>query len=82
MSDREEILNEIQEVISSGDFINGKVLIDEYKKNFGSSDEVESMEAIINMCNENYEMALNSVREGLRYNILNSDLYYTMGNIY
>lgn len=82
MSDREEILNEIQEVISSGDFNNGQFLIDEYKKNFGSSDEVESMEAIINMCNENYEMALNSVREGLRYNILNSDLYYTMGNIY
>lgn len=82
MSDREEILNEIQQVISSGDFNNGKILIDEYKKNFGSSDEVESMEAIINMCNENYEMALNSVREGLRYNILNSDLYYAMGNIY
>lgn len=82
MSDREEILNEIQQVISSGDFNNGKILIDEYKKNFGSSDEVESMEAIINMCNENYEMALNNIREGLKYNILNSDLYYTMGNIY
>lgn len=82
MSDREEILREIQEVISSGDFNNGKILIDEYKKNFGSSDEVESMEAIINMCNENYEMALNNIREGLKYNILNSDLYYTMGNIY
>lgn len=82
MSDREEILREIQQVISSGDFNNGKILIDEYKKNFGSSDEIESMEAIINMCNENYEMALNSVREGLKYNILNSDLYYTMGNIY
>lgn len=82
MSDREEILNEIQEVISSGDFNNGQFLIDEYKKNFGTSDEVESMEAIINMCNENYEMALNNIREGLKYNILNSDLYYTMGNIY
>ena len=82
MSDRKEILREIQEVISSGDFNDGQILIDEYKKNFGSSDEVESMEAIINMCNENYEMALNNIREGLKYNILNSDLYYTMGNIY
>lgn len=82
MNKIKEILNEIQDFISVGDFKNGKILIDEYKKNFGSSDEIESMEAIINIFNGNYENALINIREGLRYNLFNSDLYYTMGNIY
>ena len=33
-------------------------------------------------CEKNYNRALYTVREGLKYNILNSDLYYTMGNVY
>lgn len=76
------IRDEINKIISDGDFKNGKLLIDEYKNCFGNDDEIASMEAIVNFYQENYEQALINIREGLKINIFNSDLYSIMGNIY
>ncbi|MDU4659531.1 MAG: glycosyltransferase, partial [Clostridium butyricum] len=56
--------------------------IKQYKNIFGFDDEIASMEAIINIYSENYENAMDIVRQGLKYNIYSSDLYYTMGNLY
>ncbi len=53
-----------------------------YKDRYGYDDEIASMEAIAFVFCNNYEDALSSIREGLKYNLFNSDLYYTMGNIY
>lgn len=74
--------DEINKIISNCDFENGKLLIDEYKNCFGNDDEIASMEAIVNFYQENYEQALINIREGLKINIFNSDLYSIMGNIY
>ena len=82
MNNKEEIKEKIKKVISEGSVENGKLLIEEFKKNFRNDDEVASMEAIINFYEEDYNRVLDNIREGLKYNIFNSDLYYTMGNVY
>ncbi|WP_294379377.1 bifunctional glycosyltransferase family 2 protein/class I SAM-dependent methyltransferase, partial [uncultured Clostridium sp.] len=56
--------------------------IEQYKKIFKYDDELASMEAIIKIYNDDLNEALNCIRDGLKCNINNTDLYYTMGNIY
>lgn len=76
------ILKKIQNTILSGDLLNGKILIDQYQKNIGINDETKNMEAIINFYDGNTNEALKNIREGLKYNRLNDDLYCSMGNVY
>ncbi|MBN1073450.1 glycosyltransferase [Clostridium botulinum] len=78
--------NEIKEIIKSN--INNifleeaEEIILQYKKIFEYDDEIASMDAIISIYRENYDEAMSQIREGLKYNIYSSDLYYTMGNLY
>lgn len=78
--------NDIKEIIKSniedGLLEEAKEIILQYKKIFGYDDEIASMEAIISIYNNDFEAALKFIRKGLEYNIYNSDLYYTMGNVY
>ena len=76
-----EIKKSIQEIINRGLIEDSIILINEYKKNFDSDEDIYSMEAI-NIYNENFDEAMLCLREGLKYNIFSSDIYYTMGNIF
>lgn len=80
--DKEMIKQEIQRNIEEGLFDIAEDYIKQYRNIFGFDDEIASMEAIINIYSENYEDAMDIVRQGLKYNIYSSDLYYTMGNLY
>ena len=80
--DKDEIKQAIQEVVNRGESKESLLLIEQYKKTFGYDEEILSMEAIVNIYNEDYDNAMNCLREGLKYNIFSSDLYYTMGNIF
>ncbi|MGL4108640.1 glycosyltransferase [Clostridium sp. LP20] len=79
---KEKIKEYIKESINTGLIKDAYDLILQYKKTFGYEDEIASMEAIVNIYDQNYDKAMVCVKEGLRLNIFNSDLYYTMGNIY
>lgn len=80
--DKEMIKQEIQRNIEECLFDIAEDYIKQYRNIFGFDDEIASMEAIINIYSENYEDAMDIVRQGLKYNIYSSDLYYTMGNLY
>lgn len=72
----------IKKYIGEGLLSDAKEIISEYKKIFSYDDEVASMDSIINVYTGDLDHALECIREGLKYNIFNSDLYYTMGNVY
>lgn len=79
---KDEIKEQIQQYIEQGLLEEAEQIISQYKKIIGYDDEIASMEAIINIYNANYDEALNSIKAGLQINMLNSDLYFTMGNIH
>ncbi len=78
----EEIKVQIQKYIEEGLVEDANEAIELYKNNIGYDDEIASMEAIINMYSGDYGKAINCIKSGLEVNIFNSDLYFTMGNIY
>lgn len=77
-----EVQEYINSLINNSRFKEAVDLIEQYKLTFGNDDEISSMEAIVNLFNNNIDEAFVNIREGLKYNIFSSDLYYTMGNIY
>lgn len=79
---KEEVKSQIQQYIEQGLLEEAEQAISQYKKIIGYDDEIASMEAIINIYSGNYDEALNCLKVGLENNIFNSDLYFTMGNIY
>ena len=77
-----QIKKSIEKMIDTGRLEEAKILITEYKKDIGFDDDIASMESIIYILEDKKEEALEKIREGLKVNIRNSDLYYNMGNIY
>lgn len=77
-----ELKIQMEQYIREGLIEEANELIKQYKEIVGYDDDVASMEAVLNIYTENYEVGLNCIREGLKFNIYNSDLYFTMGNIY
>ncbi|NFT98979.1 hypothetical protein FDF59_07965, partial [Clostridium botulinum] len=78
----EEIKGIIQSYIQQGLLKEAEEVILQYKNIIGYDDEIASMEAILKIYNSDYDKALMCIREGLKVNIFNGDLYFTMGNIY
>lgn len=81
-SELEEIKKSIEAFINDGQLDNAKMLIKQYCEMFGFDDDIASMEAIIYLYEGDKVQAINIIRKGLRINIKNCDLYYTLGNIY
>lgn len=79
---KKDVINTIEEYIQQGLIQEAEEIVSQYKQMFQYDDEIASIEAIISIYNKKYEYGLSCVREGLKYNIYSSDLYYTMGNIY
>ena len=79
---QEEIKFKVKEYIEKGLLEEAEQIIEQYKKIIGYDDEISSMDSIINIYRENYDEALRNIQVGLQYNIFNSDLYFTMGNIH
>ena len=77
-----DIIRYIERVVNEGKLEDGRILVDEYKKNFGNDAEIASIEGTINFYEGKYEEALLVVKEGLKCNLLESDLYSIMGSIY
>ncbi|NLK24473.1 MAG: hypothetical protein GX309_11030, partial [Clostridiales bacterium] len=65
MDNREMLIEEIKKIIGTGDINNSRLLLNEYKKNFGSSDEIESMYAITYLYEKKYTEALECISNGL-----------------
>ena len=80
--DKRYIIKDIERVVNEGKLEDGRILVDEYKKNFGNDAEIASIEGTINFYEGKYEEALLVVKEGLKCNLLESDLYSIMGSIY
>lgn len=80
--DKKEIINEIERVVNSGDISNGKILADEYIKNFNIDPEIASIKAVISFFEGNFDESLAVIRKGLMCDLYNSDLYSIMGNVY
>lgn len=78
---REDVKKSIQNSINNGLLDDSLLLIQEYKNLLGVDEDIASMETIIYICKEEYDNALKCIKEGLRINIVSSDLYYSMGNI-
>ncbi len=79
---KQEIKEAIQNYIQQGLLQEAEEIILQYKKIIEYDDEIASMEAIIKIYSGNYNDALDCIRDGLKINIFNGDLYFTMGNIY
>ncbi|MDD5794553.1 MAG: tetratricopeptide repeat protein, partial [Clostridiales bacterium] len=79
---KKDIINDIEKVVQNGNFDDGKILVNEYKKNFCNDSKIASVEAAINFYEGKLNKALEVVKEGLRFNLLESDLYSIMGSIY
>lgn len=77
-----QIKKTIENMIDIGRLEEAIILINEYKKNIGFDDDIASMESVLYILKDKKEEALEKIREGLKVNIRNSDLYYNMGNIY
>ena len=77
-----QIKKTIESMIDTGRLEEAIILINEYKKDIGFDDDIASMESILYILEDKKEEALEKIREGLKVNIRNSDLYYNMGNIY
>lgn len=80
--DCKNIRDQIEEKIQSGFIDEAGNLFLEYKKVCEESDDFYSIEAIINIYKNKLDEALISIRKGLKFNLFNGDLYFTMGNIY
>lgn len=80
--DKDEIKEIIKDNIEKENIEEAECGILQYKRIFEPDDELASMEAIVKIYNNNLDEALKCIQNGLKYNITNSDLYYTMGNIY
>ena len=79
--ERKILKEQLENSIQNGLIKEAEVLLLEYKKVCDSKDEVCSIEAIINIYNNKLKEALKFIRKGLKYNIFNGDLYFTMGNV-
>lgn len=79
---KREIINDIENVVGDGNIQEGRVLVEEYKKNFGNDSKVASIEASINFYEGKLDVAMEVIKEGLKFNLLESDLYSIMGSIY
>ena len=80
--DRDEIKECIKTALENGQLEEAAQIIEQYKKIIGYDDDVAGMEAILEIYNGNYDNAMLCIQKGLEHNIFNSDLYFTMGNIY
>ncbi|WP_052953968.1 glycosyltransferase [Clostridium sp. C8] len=78
----DELRIQIENYIEAGYIEEANQLILQYKELIGNNDEIASMEAILKIYMGEYDEGLHCTREGLKFNINNSDLYFTMGNIY
>lgn len=78
----DELRIQIEKYIEAGYIEEANQLIQQYKKLIGNNDEIASIEAILNIYMGEYDRGLEYIQEGLKFNINNSDLYFTMGNIY
>lgn len=75
---KENIMRKIQD----GFFVQAKELIEKYLEKEQYNDDISSMEAIISIYEGDYSLAMKKILTGLEYNIFNSDLYFTMGNVF
>lgn len=78
----DELRIQIEKYIEAGYIEEANQLILQYKELIGNNDEIASMEAVLKIYMGEYDKGLECIREGLKFNINNSDLYFTMGNIY
>lgn len=74
--------NDIEMLIFSKDYEIAERRIEQYKKIYGNNDEIAVMEATINILKLDYIKALECIRNGLKLNIYNGNLYCLMGNVY
>ena len=79
---KSEILSDIEELVSKGKNQEGKILVEEYKKIFGDDSKILSIEAGIYYYEGKLDLAMEAVKAGLKFNLLESDLYSIMGSIY
>lgn len=79
---RDEYLQIIQENINQNLLEEAELCIEQYIHSYGYDDEIASMDAIINIYNNELIKAIECVQQGLNYNLFNGDLYVTLGNIY
>lgn len=80
--EKTEIIKSIEQLMNDQMIEEAYSLIKEYKSSIGADDGILSVEAVYHICQEDYDKAMQVVKEGLKYNIFSSDLYNTMGNIY
>lgn len=80
--DKTQTIKLIEDLINNGSNEEAFFLIKEYKTNIGMDEDILSIEAVLNIYSENYDAAMIAIRQGLKYNVNSSDLYYTMGNIF
>lgn len=80
--EKRDIIRDIEKVVEEGNLVDGKVLIEEYKKNFGFDSKIASVVASINFYEGKYDESLSIIHDGLKCNLFESDLYSIMGSIY
>ena len=81
-SDKLNLKDNIEIHLKNYEIEKAKELTTLYKDKYGYDDDIAVIEAILLILRNNYKEALDTVREGLKYNIFNSSLYYAMGIAY
>lgn len=79
---KDMILAYIEEHISNKRIDEAKMTIEQYRVLYNEDEEIIKMEAMLNIIEGNYDLAEIIIKDGLKYNILNSELYFLLGIIY
>lgn len=79
---RKEAIGQIEVYFNDGNINDGKILIDKYIDSLGKDDNILNAKAIYYILKNEFNIALDIIREGLLFNINNAELYYNMAYIY
>lgn len=79
---RKEAIGQIEVYFNNGNINDGKILIDKYIDSLGKDDNILNAKAIYYILKNEFNIALDTIREGLLFNINNAELYYNMGYVY
>lgn len=75
---KKEFLNNIENIINSGDVKNSKQLVDEYVNMFGEESEILNIKGIISMMEENYEYAGIMFKKAYSLDLCNDDIVFNI----
>lgn len=82
LKEKAALVENIQNLIQGEQWLETQSLMEQYQSQYGKDAEYYSIEGVIQISKNNYELALINLKEGLKLAAENFDLNYNMGYLY